>query len=406
MGQLSGALSCCAEPGEILVLPREGGHGDLMERAIPGLGGDLVSSFEALVRRAELGHGPADRHSVRSASPFVIRVPEAEVEHRLRDLEHHPSIAAATRNWRVSLENAGFGVDSVRDFVSQHGPRMPLAAPYPSRPAHVAIIDSGVHPDAACCPGQLPAQLDVTATTGSIRTAPHDPVGHGTVVAAIVHSIDPHAVITSIRCFDNNRSTLSDIVSGLLLGLLLPQPVDVFNLSLKVDVSVETCPSCGYETFGPSAEASMRRLLDHVRFTAAAEPLFIAAAGNDAPRVAVPAALDGVVAVGSTGASPMADPLPDPRYRAVPGLFLLAPGGSDDDPVGSTGAPLPTRWRGTSFATAVVSGAAANLVSGGWDVRAEPPGLKGASLLSRLDPFLWRSFPGYDGAVHGAGVLR
>ena len=275
-----------------------------------------------------------------------------------------------------------------------------------SRPAHVAIVDSGVDPSAVCC-GRLSAeQLNVADVRQPIRSPPHDENGHGSTVASIIHLIDPSASITSIRCFDRGRATLSDIVDGILLGLLLPEPVDVYNLSLKIDVSVEVCPNCQFEAYGPSAERAMRRVFDHLRFTVAAEPLFIAAAGNHGPRVAVPAAIEGIVAVGSTGASAPTNPRPEPSYRDIPPLFLVAPGGSSDDPVGWTGAMHQRKRFGTSFAAAVVSGSAARLVSAGWDVRGAPPGVKGALFLARLEPWLWRDFPGYEPRVHGSGVLN
>lgn len=398
-------MSCCSESGEILILPREGGYRNLSEDRSSALDGDVVSSFESHVEFGQLGGELSEGLSRLRSWPFVLEVPESEVEDRLLELERHPRVAAATRNWRVSLEDAGVGIGAAEAFVGRHGvsPHPPVTAG--ARPAHVAVLDSGIGPGAVCCGRLSVEQLNVASVEQPIRSPPHDVDGHGSTVASIIHVIDPCADITSIRCFDRGRAALSDIVNGILLGLLLPEPIDVFNLSFRIDVSIEVCPNCQFSVFGPSAERAMRRVFDHLRFTAAREPLFIAAAGNQGPRVAVPAALEGIVAVGSTGASAPADPRPEPTYRDIPPLFVLAPGGSRDDPVGWTGAMNRRQRFGTSFATAVVSGSAARLVSAGWDVRAEPAGVKGALLLSRLEPWLWRGFPGYERSVHGAGVL-
>jgi hypothetical protein len=363
-------VSCCSESGEILILPREGGYRDLSEDPSSALTGDVISSLESQVEFGQLGGELFEGLSRLRSWPFVLEVPESEVEDRLLDLSHRPPV------------------------------------PVGASAAHVAVVDSGVDPSAVCCGRLSVEQLNVANVEQPIRSPPHDGDGHGSTVASIIHVIDPWASITSIRCFEQGRAALSDIINGILLGLLLLEPIDVFNLSLRIDASTEVCPNCEFAVFGPSAERAMRRVFDHLRFTAAPEPVFIAAAGNHGPRVAVPAALEGIVAVGSTGASAPADPRPEPSYRDLPPLFVVAPGGSRDDPVGWTGAMNQRQRFGTSFATAVVSGASARLVSAGWDLRAEPPGAKGALLLSRLEPWLWRGFPGYERAVHGAGVLR
>lgn len=385
-------------------MPREGGLRDLAEAGLPALEGEVIANFEDLVERGGLAHSAARGPSRLRSAPFLLDVPEQEVEHRLADLERHPRIAAATRNWRVSLEDAGVGLQAVHEFVLRHGLVHPPPMAAPLRPVHVVVVDSGVDADAVCCEQLTPDQLNVGDIGRPIRSAPYDDDGHGSTVASLIHLLNPQATITSIRCFSNGRGTLADVVDGLLLGLLLDEPVDIFNCSFKIDVSVEVCPQCQHPTMGPSAERSLRRLLDHIRFTSADEPVFVAAAGNEGPRIAMPGALEGVVAVGSTGASNATHPQPDPRYSEVPPLFLLAAGGSRNDPVGRSAASGRLLC-GTSFATAMVSGAASRLVSEGWNLRNEPPGQKGAFLLTRLEPYLWRTFPGYDRAVHGAGVL-
>jgi hypothetical protein len=398
-------MPCCAESGEILIMPREGTYRDLSEDPSPALEGDVISSFDSEIDLDSLGREGFGTSSGLRSRPFVLQVPERDVEDRLLELERHPKVAAATRNWRVSLEGSGVDIGAIEAFVTQLDLLDSLPPPTSPGPAHVGVIDSGVDPSAVCWGRLSMQQLNIVAAQQSVRSAPFDVDGHGTTIASIIHRIDPYASITSIRCFDRGPSALSDIVNGILLALLVLEPVDIFNLSLKIDVSVEYCPNCQTPMFGPSAERAMRRLFDHLRYTPENEPLFIAAAGNDGKRVAIPAALEGIVAVGSTGASHPAAPRPEPQYQDIPALFVVAPGGSRAAPVGWTGVMHQKPRFGTSFATAVVSGVAARLVSAGWNVRAEPTGAKGAELLQRLDPWLWRDFPGFERTLHGAGVL-
>lgn len=100
-------VSCCAESGEILILPREGGYRDLIQDPSSALGGDVVSSLDSQVEFGELGGELAEGLSSLRTWPFVLEVPESEVEDRLLVLERDPRIAAATRNWRVSLRIPG-----------------------------------------------------------------------------------------------------------------------------------------------------------------------------------------------------------------------------------------------------------------------------------------------------------
>src|SRR5215208_4878323 len=101
-------MTCCSNPGEILVLPRgippgqsathvTGSHGPLP--------GDIVSSWDELFLTTPQDVPPHARernHQLRSR-PYVALVPEDEVDVELARLRQHPEVITATRNWSVSL---------------------------------------------------------------------------------------------------------------------------------------------------------------------------------------------------------------------------------------------------------------------------------------------------------------
>ena len=408
-------MSCCSEPGEILVVPRTGGFEatrETVQRESPGpLPWDVVSSWEDILK-ASLEGGestdPFDRKAELRSAPFVVNVPEEVVEETLARLRHDDRIVTATRNWRVSLEGRGATAAEIAAFLREAAVR---PAPEPvagGRPVRVGIVDSGVAPGAVA-PGVLhPVQVDVSGIGSSLRTAPEDPDGHGSTIAGIVNHLYPGAKITSIRAFVRGGALLSDIVYAILLGRLLSDPVDIFNLSFSVTASYEVCPACGEAAFPVDERPAMHLLFEHLRMELSDRPILIAAAGNSGGRVATPADLLGVIAVGSTGDSPRDSPSPEPSYAKVPEYFVLADGGSKAEPVGTTGGRHSGARFGTSYATAVVTGLLSGLLANGAaydipDTRGEVRwGLANANLRKSAS----RDFPGYDSDVHGLGVLR
>ena len=410
-------MSCCGNGGEILIVPGEGGPAGV-ERGELGLEG-VVSSWEEFFGFSspeDADSAMRERmHDLRSR-PFVAKVPEDRIEEELARLREQPNVAAATRNWRVSLDAPVTGLSGAHidmfelvEFLDRVG--LPNRwDPQPGEASvRVAVLDSGVDPSAVqCCDVLDPLQLDAAALGTALRTNPHDPDGHGSVVAGLIHRLAPGARITSVRCFGSGPSTLADVVYGLLFARLQDEPIDVFNLSFSVDFSVDECPACGYTYNTTDERTAMHNLFEHLRTELEDRPVFVAAAGNRGGTVAIPAALDGVIAVGSTGASSRAAPLPDPSYDQIPGDFVLAPGGSEDAPVAA-----PT-WMhskegvfGTSFATAVTTGVLAAILANP-DLHGIPPGRgearRGATLRA-LGDIARTDFPGYSTAVHGMGVV-
>lgn len=410
-------MSCCGGSGEILVVPREGGVTGAQESELELEG--VLSSWEqffASTSAEDADEAMRERmHGLRSR-PFVAVVDEERVEDELARLREHPGVTTATRNWRVSLDAPVEGLRGVRvdvielmQFLANAG----VLEKWHPEPAdvqvRVAVLDSGVDGSAICCHDVLdPVQIDAAALGSALRTNPYDPNGHGSVVAGLIHRLAPNAHITSVRCFGQGSSSLADVVYGLLFARLLDEPIDVFNLSFSVDYSVDECPECGY-TFDSSDErTAMRNLFEHLRTELDDRPIFVAAAGGAGGTVAIPAALDGVLAVGSTGASPRGAPYADPSYARIPADFVLAPGGSKAAPVATPiGLYAKRGVSGTSFATAVATGTVARIlgnpaahgIPGGRDEN------RRVATLHALRELADTSFSGYDPAIHGMGVI-
>ncbi len=414
-------MTCCSGSGEILVVPQEGGprKTEREEVEAPGPRG-VISSWEEFFGFASEDDANGEMrermHRLRSR-PYVAFVPEESVEEELERLREDPRIAAATRNWRVSLASpvtdlqGGASVDlaEIAHFLTDNG----LLGewdhlPQPGRPVRVGILDSGIDRSAVCCNMLDATQIDAAALGSALRTNPYDPHGHGSVIAGIVHLLAPAARITSVRCFGRGAASLSDVVYGLLFARLLEEPIDIFNMSFSVDFSVDICPVCGYTFNTKDERTALRNLFDHLRTELDDRPIFVGAAGNEGGLVAIPAVLEGVIAVGSIGASPSSSPIPEPGYERVPADFLLAPGGSKTRPVATPrGLHAKVGSFGTSFATAVVSGVLAAML-GNPGAHGIPTGRDEARREASLDALgrLARTnFVGYESAKYGMGVV-
>lgn len=414
-------MTCCSGSGEILVVPQTGGPGGHNAEATesePPLPQRVASSWEEFFGFA--GEDDATEnmrrrmHNLRSR-PYVAAVPEDEVEDELRRLRRDPRVAAATRNWRVSLASPMTGLEGVHvhagevfHFLKRAGILEGWHDSGSGAPVRIGILDSGIDPSGACCDVLDPTQIDAVALGSALRTNPHDPHGHGSVVAEIVHWLAPAARITSVRCFGRGAAALSDIVYGLLFARLLDEPIDVFNMSFSVDFSVSACSNCGFTLNTYDERHALRNLFEHLRTELDDRPLLVAAAGNEGGVVAVPASLAGVIAVGSTGSSPTTSPAPEPSYRELPCDFILAPGGTKAAPVASARRLYSgSQFFGTSFASAVVTGTIARMLAD-FESHGIPPGRdegRRAAVVEALRHLARKDFEGYNPHIHGMGVL-
>jgi type VII secretion-associated serine protease mycosin len=227
----------------------------------------------------------------------------------------------------------------------------------------VAVVDSGVdadHPDlaGAVLPGRSyvdvdrdaePRLLSFGADPGPVYERAFgqaDPVGHGTAVAGLIAAradtrhpgVAPDAAILPIRVLDDENRYHDSAMVGAAVQWAVDNGADVINLSLG-----------GHYDSAPFAEA--------IAYAEQHDVLIVACTGNqhkDEPPEAVwfPARVPDVLAVTST------DQHGDRWRTAVTGAEtdLAAPGANLTVPKAGGGHKTVT---GTSFASAVVSGAAA-----------------------------------------------
>lgn len=415
-------MTCCSGSGEILIVPRDGGPGGQNAEPyenLPALPQDVLSTWEEFASTAEEEEpGLRERVAALQSRPYVAWVGEETLEAQLRELRTDPRVVCATRNWRVSRSAiAGHahvaGLRSqVLDFLAFNATPDPGPArrrpPFPAdQCVRVGILDTGVDPSSVATGALDPEQLDATGLRSELRSRPSDHDGHGSIVATIVNVLAPDARLCSIRCFGRGAASLSEIVYGILFARLSKQ-IDVFNLSFSVDYTVERCPNCDHAMSTRDDRIALSNLFEYLRMELDDRPLMIAAAGNAGRIVAIPAALDGVVAVGSIGAHPPDLPHADPAYTVVPDNFVLARGGSRAAPVVGPLRPGVTRpYFGTSFATAIVTGVVAQML--GDPAYYEIPSTKGderwSATIARLRQLTRTNFAGYNPATHGIGFL-
>ena len=404
-------MTCCREPGQILIVPSEGGYSRFLEESPAELTyGDVVSSMEDLLE----GDGGEQEEQLfdlnaadRVSRPFVVEVPEEQLKRRVELLRGDRRLAAAVPNWHVSLRGTGATAEEADAFVrrARLAPVSPWAR-HGGRLVRVAVLDSGVADDAVCCTALEPVQLDTTGGPNGLRSTPGDTEGHGSTVARIIHHVMPEARIVSIRCFSNNRARLSDVIYGLTLGRVLRESPDIYNMSFSVDAGVELCPHCRRPLFAIDQHRALQQLFEHLRTQLDDRPLLVAAAGNQRGPVAIPAALDGVLGVGSTGDGSTTDPCP--AYTDdVPTEFVLAPGGSASLPVSAGDGRHPRPVFGTSFATALVTGFLATIVTHAdrLGLSDERDALRRSDAINTLAMLAYTGFSGYDPRRHGLGVI-
>ena len=231
----------------------------------------------------------------------------------------------------------------------------------------VAIVDTGVDPTHPMLAGRIsPGGFDFIDQDSEpfeerdFRDGDRDGLideqfGHGTFVASLVLAVAPGARILPIRALDDEGfGSASTVAAGIFWAV--DMGVDVINVSVDISRSPEV----------------VKEAVDYARDR---DIVVVAAAGNDGgPEVVFPARYGEVVAVAASDVAGVAAPFTN--YGSE--VDLVAPGVSILGAVPQALNPAGTaHWSGTSFATPLVSGAAALL-------RAREPGLDMAGVVERL----------------------
>jgi len=211
-------MPCCAESGEIFIFPGGGARPDFPPYGEHGL--TAATTFDEVL---ETGLGEAEFVSPKLQNlprPWVARVAEEEVDEWVERLNSSTAVEVACPNWRLSLSRSAsspqrqdFDPAAAAEWIKRHGGG---GSPEDGEGMHVAVVDSGIAPGAVCCGSLNEPQIDLTELGVKLLTAPCDRVGHGSLVAALIHHLAPGAQITSIRAFRSGSATLSDLVYALL----------------------------------------------------------------------------------------------------------------------------------------------------------------------------------------------
>lgn len=407
-------MTCCRNPGEILVVARDRpGTGPAREDPVAT---DIASTSDDLFFADEELLEPARaRYHELTATPFVAVVPEDQVREELGRIRAREDVVAAVPNWGVRLASrltphALVRIDQLEllAFLTQSG-IVPdhFSERAETRDVRVAVVDSGVDPCVVCCDALDEQQLDTVALGGALATSPHDPVGHGSVVAGLIHLIAPTARIFPIKCFGAGPSALSDIVYGLLLSRLIDDEIDVFNLSFNVDAATQVCSGCGFQEWLADDAAALTRLFDYLGGELSTQPLFVAAAGNANGPVAAPASINGVLAVGAADMTAPDGPCAQWSYTGISDSFVMAPGGTQEHPVcrgWRLGGLRTPAFFGTSFSTAVTTGFVAQILSHSIPTAHNEARLN--ATLAALRQSAWRGYPAYSSDTDGLGILQ
>jgi hypothetical protein len=343
----------CEVPGEVLVLPREGGSRQFRDSdryEILYSAGAILDHYAEISSEQRIPKEARSRLSRFPSQPFVVRVRQGEERRIALQLSMDKRVQAAVPNVSLNLAGVTLSSQEIDSAIQLH--HAEAGASICGSSVRVAVVDTGVDPSLA---PTCSVQYDIVSPATSM--IPHDSDGHGSVVSAIIGRIAPAATILSVKVFPNG--TLGGLVIGIQIAIAIFEP-HVINLSLGLEAVQERCKNCGYPNGQQLSEALLRSFIASLNlYQGSVLPLIVAAAGNNS-RMLLPARCDSILAVGAYDTVAQDRP-PYAQYPSVPSArFVLAYGGDERHPFGTStsgwgGKPL----FGTSFSAAIVSGLAA-----------------------------------------------
>ncbi len=390
LATLSGAAAVLAftpvpaaahERSSRVVVLKDAGAGSAPERAVQGLGGrvereiPLIKGFSARMPRSAV-------RALRG-TPGVSSV-HADRRFRLRSTDDAPVAPSTT----LDSLRATVGADSVDGGA-----------------VDVALIDSGVSPDAALA-GHVVDGPDFSEDARVDELRNLDAFGHGTHLAGIIAAVAPQARVVSVKVADNDgTTTLGRLLAGIdwvvRRGDRDGLDVRVLNLAFGAE------PERSYRN-DPLAFAVERAWDDGLAVVTSAgnggdasesldspayDPYVIAVGAEDSGGTAS-LADDGMAPFSSRGSITRG---PDVVAPGVAVLSTRVPGSFLDEAFPAARIGEGFRGSGTSQAAAVVSGAAALLV--GERSSLSPDQVK-ALLRSTARPLA-----DTDESLQGAGVV-
>ncbi len=392
----------CEVPGEVLVLPREGGPKEFYDRDRFEVlySADTILNHYASIESDHPVSGEAwDRLGRFPSQPFVIKVRHGEERQAALRLSADERVQAAIPNITINTAGATLSPQEIDSSIQLHHAQ--AGASVCGNGVRVAVVDTGVSPSLV---PKCSIQYDIVSPAVSVR--PYDTDGHGSVVAAIIGRIAPASTVLSVKVFPNG--TLGGLVIGIQIAMAVFEP-HVVNLSLGLEAVRGRCQKCGYPNGQQFSEALMGSFIASLNlYQGSVLPLMVAAAGNNS-RMLLPARCDSVLAVGAYDAISQDRPS-YAQYSSVPSSrFVLANGGDEHHPFGRSGWGTPLF--GTSFSAAIVSGLAARFACA---YVGQGPCSRGNYLTNgRFDTALLQDIQrsavpvhNHDPKIHGFGLAR
>jgi hypothetical protein len=330
---------------------------------------------------------------------------QEQLRHALLDANFTPIVqpeAQATTSATPSHASASFSFTAEHQLYRQLlGIGMMSGAPGTGFTPTVGVIDTGWLPPPTVTASVL---SEVDLTTSPVAVMARDSYGHGSVVLAIINDL---AATSQFRVYRVGHTNTREWTFLAGLARAADDKCDIINASIGFGLKDHNCATCGRD-FGTTRSQVFHRLLANL-LDNKGNLIFVGSAGNQsASQPCYPARFTPAVCVASTDSNGTLSTFSnwgniDQDNNPHP-CVILAPGG--DRRKGAVGSDefvasyMNRDWRGTSFATAYVSGLLADYLSrAGSQTRANLITLLNAG----ADP---TKVSAYSQAMHGAGLAQ